>query len=89
MISLLPRRVRAGERYEANGLVAGSAGWLRLARVARTLSWLTLAWMGIEGGVAIVAAVLARSVALLGFGMGRKVVRLRIPARDTVLSTHA
>jgi len=69
MISLLPRRARAGERYEANGLVAGSAGWLRLARVARTLSWLTLAWMGIEGGVAIVAAVLARSVALLGFGL--------------------
>jgi hypothetical protein len=43
--------------------------WLRLARVARILSWLTLAWMGIEGGVAILAAVLAGSVALLGFGL--------------------
>jgi divalent metal cation (Fe/Co/Zn/Cd) transporter len=51
------------------GPVAGSADWLRLARIARILSWLTLAWMGVEGGVAIVAAVLAGSVALLGFGL--------------------
>jgi hypothetical protein len=49
--------------------VAGSADWLRLARIARLLSWLTLAWMGIEGGVAITAAVVAGSVALLGFGL--------------------
>jgi hypothetical protein len=48
---------------------APPADWLRLARLARTLSWLTLAWMGIEGGVAIAAAVLAGSVALLGFGI--------------------
>ena len=46
-----------------------SAEWLRLARLARTLSWLTLAWMGIEGGVAIGAALAAGSVALLGFGL--------------------
>ena len=46
-----------------------SADWLRLARLARLLSWLTLAWMGVEGGVAIAAAVLAGSVALLGFGL--------------------
>jgi len=46
-----------------------TADWLRLARLARTLSWLTLAWMGIEGGVAIAAAVRAGSVALLGFGL--------------------
>jgi divalent metal cation (Fe/Co/Zn/Cd) transporter len=69
MISLVPRRVRAADKRGATGLVAGSADWLRLARVARMLSWLTLAWMGIEGGVAIVAAVLAGSVALLGFGL--------------------
>ena len=43
--------------------------WLRLARLARTLSWLTLAWMGIEGGVAIGAALIAGSTALLGFGL--------------------
>ena len=46
-----------------------SADWLRLARTARVLSWITLAWMGIEGGVAIGAAVIAGSVALLGFGL--------------------
>lgn len=49
--------------------VAVSADWLKLARLARLLSWLTLAWMGIEGGVAIGAAVVAGSVALLGFGL--------------------
>ena len=43
--------------------------WLRLARLARTLSWLTLGWLGIEAGVAIGAAVIAGSVALLGFGL--------------------
>ncbi len=46
-----------------------TADWLRLARLARTLSWLTLAWMGIEGGVAIGAALAAGSTALLGFGL--------------------
>lgn len=43
--------------------------WLRLARLARLLSWLTLAWMGIEGGIAVGAAIIAGSVALLGFGL--------------------
>jgi divalent metal cation (Fe/Co/Zn/Cd) transporter len=57
-----------GQREDA-GPVAGSADWLRLARLARLLSWLTLAWMGIEGGVAIGAALIAGSVALLGFGL--------------------
>lgn len=58
----------AGQRADP-GPVAGSADWLRLARLARLLSWLTLAWMGIEGGVAIGAAIVAGSVALLGFGL--------------------
>ncbi len=49
--------------------MAVSADWLRLARLARLMSWLTLAWMGIEGGVAIGAAIIAGSVALLGFGL--------------------
>jgi hypothetical protein len=53
-------------RRPSTTLVAGSADWLRLARIARLLSGLTLAWMGIEGGVAIAAAVVAGSVALLG-----------------------
>jgi divalent metal cation (Fe/Co/Zn/Cd) transporter len=33
------------------------------------LSWLSLVWMGLEGGIAIVAGVLAGSVALIGFGL--------------------
>jgi divalent metal cation (Fe/Co/Zn/Cd) transporter len=49
--------------------VPGSPDWLRLARLARILSWLTLGWLGIEAGVAIAAAVIAGSVALLGFGL--------------------
>ena len=31
------------------------ATWLRDARRARTLSWLSLAWMGVEGGVGVIA----------------------------------
>ncbi len=41
----------------------------RLIRQAKALSWGSLAWMTIEGGVAITAAVAAGSVALLGFGL--------------------
>jgi divalent metal cation (Fe/Co/Zn/Cd) transporter len=59
--------VTATGRCEATGLV--SADWLRRARLARILSWITLAWMGVEGAVAIGAAVIAGSVALLGFGL--------------------
>ena len=55
--------------WHRSGLSGCPADWLRLARLARLLSWLTLAWMGIEGGVAIAAAVIAGSVALLGFGL--------------------
>jgi divalent metal cation (Fe/Co/Zn/Cd) transporter len=36
---------------------------------AKALSWLSLAWMTVEGGVAITAALMAGSVALLGFGI--------------------
>lgn len=41
----------------------------RLIRRAKTLSWLSLAYMTAEGAVAITAAILASSVALLGFGL--------------------
>jgi divalent metal cation (Fe/Co/Zn/Cd) transporter len=41
----------------------------RLVRQAKTLSWLSLAWMTVEGGVAITAAITAGSIALLGFGL--------------------
>lgn len=48
---------------------AGGPEWLRLARRARRLSWLSLAWMGAEGAIAITAGVLAGSIALIGFGI--------------------
>jgi len=41
----------------------------RLVRRARALSWLSLGYMTVEGTVAITAAILANSVALLGFGL--------------------
>ncbi len=41
----------------------------RLAARARLLSWLSLAWMAVEGGVAIAAGIVAGSVALIGFGL--------------------
>ena len=42
---------------------------LRLARRARLLSWLSLAWMTVEGTVAILAGAAAGSIALIGFGL--------------------
>ena len=45
------------------------ATYRRLARRVRTLSWLSLAWMTVEGGVAIAAGVVAGSIALVGFGL--------------------
>jgi divalent metal cation (Fe/Co/Zn/Cd) transporter len=43
--------------------------WLRLARRTRRLSWVSLAWLGIEGTVAIAAGVMAGSIALVAFGL--------------------
>jgi divalent metal cation (Fe/Co/Zn/Cd) transporter len=43
--------------------------WLHLARRARLLSWASLAYMAVEGGVAVVAGVIAASPALIGFGI--------------------
>lgn len=45
------------------------ATYERLARRARVLSWLSLAWMTVEGGVAISAGLVASSIALVGFGL--------------------
>jgi len=43
--------------------------WLGLAARARRLSWFSLAYMTLEGGVAITAGLLAGSIALIGFGI--------------------
>lgn len=48
---------------------APSAEWLQAARRARQLSWISLAWMGAEGAIAVSAGLLAGSIALLSFGL--------------------
>ncbi|MBS1894168.1 MAG: cation transporter [Actinobacteria bacterium] len=40
-----------------------------VAHRVKLLSWLSLAWMTVEGAVAITAGVLASSIALVGFGL--------------------
>jgi hypothetical protein len=45
-------------------LAPRSDEWLWLASRAKLLSWLSLAWLAVEGTVAIVAGVMAGSVAL-------------------------
>lgn len=50
-------------------LAHGSPEWHRAARRAKLLSWLSLLYMGVEGTVAVIAAIIAGSVALLGFGI--------------------
>jgi divalent metal cation (Fe/Co/Zn/Cd) transporter len=49
--------------------VARDAAWHAAARKAKLLSWLSLGYMAAEGAVALTAALLASSVALLGFGL--------------------
>lgn len=46
-----------------------SPEWHAAARRARQLSWLSLVWIGAEGGIGIVTGLLAGSVALLSFGL--------------------
>jgi divalent metal cation (Fe/Co/Zn/Cd) transporter len=48
---------------------SGGAAFTRAARRVRQLSWLSLIWMGAEGTIAIVAGMLAGSIALVGFGI--------------------
>jgi divalent metal cation (Fe/Co/Zn/Cd) transporter len=48
---------------------AADATRARLIRRAKVLSWLSLGWMTVEGAVAIVAGLVAGSVALVGFGI--------------------
>jgi divalent metal cation (Fe/Co/Zn/Cd) transporter len=57
------------ERGPAGALRERSDEWLRAAARAKALSWLSLVWMSLEGGIAITAGVLAGSIALIGFGI--------------------
>jgi divalent metal cation (Fe/Co/Zn/Cd) transporter len=61
--------VSASELTLLEPRLARSEEWLRAARQARLLSWLSLAWMGAEGAIAITAGVLAGSIALVSFGL--------------------
>ena len=45
------------------------ADYERAARRVRILSWISLVWMGAEGTIAILAGVMAGSIALIGFGI--------------------
>jgi divalent metal cation (Fe/Co/Zn/Cd) transporter len=54
---------------EAAQVAHGSADYLRLARRAKWLSWASLGYMALEGAVAIVAGIVAGSIALIGFGI--------------------
>ncbi|MEZ0070839.1 divalent metal cation (Fe/Co/Zn/Cd) transporter [Planotetraspora sp. GP83] len=47
--------------------------WLRAARWARTLSWISLVWMTIEGAAGIAAGVAAASIALIGWALSSAV----------------
>ncbi|MFI9387424.1 cobalt transporter [Kutzneria sp. NPDC052558] len=49
--------------------VERDSDWHRAAGHARLLSWLSLAYMAAEGAIAITAAIIAGSAALLGFGL--------------------
>jgi divalent metal cation (Fe/Co/Zn/Cd) transporter len=77
------------------GAASRSQGWLKAAKQARFLSWLSLAWMGAEGAIAITAGILAGSIALIGFGIDSAiegVASLVIVWRFTgsrLLSAHA
>jgi divalent metal cation (Fe/Co/Zn/Cd) transporter len=54
---------------EAAQVARGSADYLQLARRARLLSWASLGYMALEGIVAVVAGIVAGSIALIGFGI--------------------
>jgi divalent metal cation (Fe/Co/Zn/Cd) transporter len=56
---------------EASAVTAqlGGPEYLRLARRARLLSWASLGYMALEGAVAIIAGIVAGSIALIGFGI--------------------
>jgi divalent metal cation (Fe/Co/Zn/Cd) transporter len=57
----------------AGGSEARDAGWLRAARWARRLAWISLAWMCVEGGIGLWQGLAAGSVALTGWALGSAV----------------
>lgn len=66
MSGLNAEAVRPGPSLPAE---SSPSEWLAAARRARMLSWLSLVWMSLEGGIAITAGLAAGSIALIGFGI--------------------
>ena len=60
------------------GITPASPSWLRLARIAKLLSSLTLVWLGIEGAIGVVAGIVAGSIALVAFGLDSAIEGLAI-----------
>src|SRR5690242_8035547 len=50
--------------------------WLRSARYARWLAWASLAWMGAEGILGLIAGFAAGSIALVGWALGSAIEAL-------------
>ncbi|MEW9531072.1 hypothetical protein [Microbispora sp. NPDC049125] len=48
-------------------------GWLRAARQAKALSWVSLVWMTVEGAAGIAAGAAAASIALIGWALSSAV----------------
>jgi divalent metal cation (Fe/Co/Zn/Cd) transporter len=61
--------VQAGAPPAAPPPTAHGADWQRAARMAVALSWLSLVYMGIEGGIGVWQGATAGSVALVGWGL--------------------
>lgn len=59
----------AGTDRSGPGDVITRARYQQLAGRVKLLSWLSLAWMTVEGAVAIAAGIVAGSIALIGFGL--------------------
>ncbi|MCW2889933.1 MAG: hypothetical protein QOE54_3212 [Streptosporangiaceae bacterium] len=53
--------------------VRADVGWLRAAWWARSLSWVSLVWMCVEGTVGLAAGIAAGSVALIGWALSSAV----------------
>lgn len=49
--------------------VQGDADWQRAARMALLLSWASLFYMGVEGGVGVWQGIVAGSIALIGWSL--------------------
>jgi divalent metal cation (Fe/Co/Zn/Cd) transporter len=65
-------QVCAGPCCDSRPTAAGlgrDPGWLRAASRARTLSWVSLAWMSVEGAAGLAAGIAAGSIALTGWAL--------------------